>query len=214
MNEANLDEYLADVVEAGTLYDELGLWALDWEVKQARPDLSLPARQAVVLRAVERALGSGLVVAGEPEFEPLRVDAALETLATTLDASVPRFTGFYLRPDPDGPLQPLDTRTGELGSEAMAAHLMHARGAIDIGNLVRTVIDSHHADERAAADAVRKFTEKLVRSRSWSLGRLCFHRWHSSPAETVRRIKAEWNVLGRELRTGDIVWFTAPTRAQ
>lgn len=35
-----------------------------------------------------------------------------------------------------------------------------------------------------------------------------FVAWKLSPEETVKRIRDEWNALGREPNLGDIVWFT------
>ena len=41
-----------------------------------------------------------------------------------------------------------------------------------------------------------------------------FEPWSLSPAETIRRIELEWDLLGREPNIGDIAWFTAADKGQ
>jgi hypothetical protein len=65
---------------------------------------------------------------------------------------------------------------------------------------------SHHDIQEVTLRIIRNLLDQGLVQAGFPDGRR-FDAWKQSSAETVTRIKAEWDAIGREPRLGEIVWF-------
>ena len=82
---------------------------------------------------------------------------------------------------------------------------------------VRIRLYSEETDEFKIRRKTLQIIEELLNDALIQPGQFTdrdFELWKLSPLETIARIEAEWDALGREPNIGEIVWFIATEKGE
>jgi hypothetical protein len=74
-------------------------------------------------------------------------------------------------------------------------------------------IDSLKA-RRKTLDLIKELMQDKLIQPGMFTGNANFELWKLSPQETITRIEAEWDALGREPNIGEIVWFITTEKGE